>query len=663
MYYKPIFQLAITIALLFNPRLVLAVHSQERIDTIVQSWKTPAPYMAKYTNRWVSILEGESFGQSYGFRLYSGTEFSLIPITQLIAWGEESALSEYLSSILPGDQESPDDDPDKLIPNLTIPDPEPSQFDALPEDLRLLKQELMPYILAAEPSTAENSSKYTFERLGAFPEAMQSANGMTVSNNKESSEDDDSSTNDSASEDDDDSESEDDDDSESEDNDSSANENASEDDDSSQLSPPETSQTHLDSMIPLLQQAVDAVLSGESSLRNKEDVVNLKESLHGIYPAKLSEALKKANISEERYIQWQRESEQVKAKLIPDPLIVKLEQDELSEYLLELQARFRVEGIHGFTCPDEFTVILENMVILLKTEKNKLAENSYVRERLGLLEQEMIAAKGSVISLTYINLMTLVVKFIGIYNALGMYEFATEYSGFESGEMTESDLNYLIDQYFAMTTEKLLQKDFVLSSISADLLGSITSKSFHYFDKNITDYLRSEPDYLVWPTVSDFSASFFPKAGRYPMFVAGIQTAVLSFHDDRLMSRASLFFHDFSHANHMRNAITEYLKIGKGQIDKSFSENAKKILDTVNYVLHRLTLSRHVDFAVWISIFKINHDIARPLQTLTSQGVSIRYCTLQAFEESGIDVEEGFTFLHLRAADKILMTLFPKKNP
>ena len=633
MYYKLSSLQAVTIVLLFNLQLISTVHSQEKTDPVLQSRKAPPLHTVPSINRRVSILEGVSSGESFGFRFYSNTESFMMPIIHLMAWGEESALSEYLLPFLFGDQESPDDAPDNLIPNLAIPAPEPSQFDALSEELRILEQELTPYTLAAKPSIAENLSEYTLERLGVFPEAMQSASSKTASNSEENSSDDDSST----------------------------KESASKDDDPSQPNPPETNQPHLDSMIPLLQQTVDAILSGKLSLIDKERVFTLQKSLHEVVPARLSWALEAANISKETYIQRQRQSKQVKALLIPDPLVTKLEQDELSEYLLKLQERFQIEGIHGFTCPEEFTVILKNMITLLKTEQNKLAEDSYVREQLGLLEQEMIAAKSSVISLTYINLMTLVVRFIGMYNALGMYEFATEYSRFKNGEMTESDLNYLIGQYFAITTEKLLQKDFVLSSILADLLGSTEYTIFHLFEKCITDYLRSEPDYLVWPTVSDFSESFFPKAGRYAIFVAGIQTAPVSFHDNQLMSRASLFFHDFLHASYMRQRMTRHLKIEKGQIDRSFSVNAQKVLDTVNYALNCLTLDRHTHFAVWISIFDINHELGRPLQTLISEGAFIMYKLSIAFQS--VIVEEGFTFLHLRAANKILLTLFPEKPP
>ena len=634
------------IILLFYFHSISAAQSWEGIDALVRDGKAQPPYTASYKNRQVSILEDSAFTSFYSLGFYSVTESFVMPVNHLMTWTKESDLSEYLLSFLFDDQESPDDDSDILTANPSIPIPESSQLDALPEELRALKQELIPYILAAKSlPTVEHPSEDIFDRVGEFPETVQL--GINPSKRGEDDINDDNTT--------------------SEDEDEGGDEDGDGDGDSSPTLLLEDKR-FLDSIIPKLQEGIKAFYNRDPTLIEEgEDVENLKASLHKIYPERLSQALKEANISEEKYQMWQREGKKTKANLKADPVVAKIEEDELSMYLLELQDRFQREGIHGFTCPDGFAVVLENINTLLtieqeKIEQKKHEEGSHVRERLATFKEEVTEAINSLNTLTYINLMTLVVRFIGVYNALGMYEFG-EYTGFKNGEMTELDLNSLIDQYINISTEKLLQNDFSLPEIHTGLLGPIKGKTLHQFDENLTEYLRSEPDYMVWPTVSDFSDSFFPKAGRYTIFIAGIQTVPLSFHDDRLMSRSSLFFHDFFHAADLRKKITVQLRIEKGRISKIFSEDAQIILTKINYVLNHLQLSSDEYFAVNIMINEFNHEQGNPLKLYGSIGKFGVIHTLVGFEESGIAVEEGFTFEHLRVAEIILRTLFPVSIP
>ena len=176
--------------------------------------------------------------------------------------------------------------------------------------------------------------------------------------------------------------------------------------------------------------------------------------------------------------------------------------------------------------------------------------------------------------------------------------------------------------------------------------------TLHRFYAFITSYLRNNPKYLVWPTISDFTESFFPKAGRYGIFVAGIQTAPVSFHDTLLMSRFGLFSHDFFHAISMQHGL---------KTNESFSFNVQKILDEVIGILAQLNADKHIQFFSWFCLFNYNHEMSFPLSELRTYGFFLKKGEIYKEIKNGKFVfKEGVSIEHLEAAYIILSHLFPE---
>ncbi len=286
-----------------------------------------------------------------------------------------------------------------------------------------------------------------------------------------------------------------------------------------------------------------------------------------------------------------RLSTPMEVTLEKDKIIEFMTDDKLNDRVLELQEYVAINGWKSLECP-ELSVVLLNIKKCIEVTLQKLEGKSQILIPIlnELIKQaEVLTSKGE--KIPYADTMCLCIKYSFIQTHIDLLDFpdsffyATDRVKPSEDEIL-ADCNTVLTQTLTQLPNKLDACKILRQNYSTNKKIAGRIEPIH----DITRWIDSHPNLLMWPIVAPLTLTDFIKMSRYDVYHAGLSTGKASFHDGLIMLNNTLFAHDFAHAR----IITKNNKSKCNALPDSqkFSSQARQdFYEAVEYGVKKLNLS------------------------------------------------------------------------
>ncbi len=235
-------------------------------------------------------------------------------------------------------------------------------------------------------------------------------------------------------------------------------------------------------------------------------------------------------------------------RVLSDPLIEAMGSSDVDKRLVDIQNGISsVESIKLLI--ESYCVLLTNMVNFLKADmKSKPNEIHFVYQEI---ISELNVALRKVSNISHREILFFSIKFV-VIKELSDYAFNVHSTRFSSCSGNSKQPN---SQVIAVAWSHLKSLTF---DAMINRLGN-TNALCELFEQHriedlsnlkilLKDIITLEGHTLIFPTFSALNLTFFNHASKYQLYVAGILSGSVAYHDRVIMATLGFFCHDVIHA-------------------------------------------------------------------------------------------------------------------
>ncbi|WP_281646829.1 hypothetical protein [Parendozoicomonas sp. Alg238-R29] len=298
----------------------------------------------------------------------------------------------------------------------------------------------------------------------------------------------------------------------------------------------------------------------------------------------LEECLSRKEISLQSYrkeVAWGKS-----VTLVPDSVLMSLNEQELSERAIQLDTLFKEQGPDKFRCKELGTVLI-NMCIVLKALKER--HDCYAHKEIQSLIQRIQQHLESAETYHYTDIYAFVMQYILFYE--------TYRDGIETINKNKDKRRTIKGNL-----SHISQINFSDRETATD---ELRDKLIPFFFSN---YPKSDMDnkYLIWPSFEPLDIPFFVRSLRYNIKPAGLLVSRWGFHDDSLMGLHDFYRHDITHCNVQYQQQSRYGT-------KASHKAIQGWLSRLETKLEEITTNKDVKLAVWLFLFQKHHEMGSPV--------------------------------------------------
>ena len=315
------------------------------------------------------------------------------------------------------------------------------------------------------------------------------------------------------------------------------------------------------------------------------------------YDETLNQRLKRHGLSREQYNIWQKKAQEL--NLEADPVITELNDQALSDHMLELQARFLEQGRETFACK-EFHIVVRNMQRCLAPEL--LKRTGTTRSELEKLNTDLAACQQTA-EIPFRELLPLVIRFIVTSFVLYKLDDSRTTSLADSSRddseddvLTTESVTELLQKFNTITIEKLIDDPLLPATITNEILGNGL-----IYDSDLASlkcYLDDKYPYLPWFCFDELPAEFFMRAVRYRICAVGLLATPLANADHCLMDSVAHPLHDMTHA---RACLTQLPPDEQAY-------HYQQVLETMEAALKQIDADTETAYAIRFALSYCVHD-------------------------------------------------------
>ncbi|MGB0894306.1 MAG: hypothetical protein ACPGUD_07855 [Parashewanella sp.] len=288
----------------------------------------------------------------------------------------------------------------------------------------------------------------------------------------------------------------------------------------------------------LITQIVDSIVNGH--LTFDDSLTMPTDELSQLYVEKLTEALAKWGITYEQYLTL---SKPTFTDVTSDPLIAEIQAED-SLKVRQIQQHLRKKGYENLYLA-ELNPLLDNLIASLEVDLTLVPEEA--KKHFDGLIAEIKLFQQQFPRLEYKQALVLSTKYMLMKHTLNLYSLPDN-ANIPERMSLDALVGFLKEIAMIDSTNVSENVCLIIKQQRRYFQGLDYTHNYFYAAVSISEYFKKPHNYLIWPSFDSFDMHFFNLAARYNIYVAGISTSILNYHDSTLMTTWYLYGHDFYHA-------------------------------------------------------------------------------------------------------------------